>query len=94
MTTHFLSKLCCPFDKSDLHLQVFTEKEPDLIHEGLLTCPTCNRLYPIIHGVPIMIPDNYREAQLEQPFFVKWESQLSLEAKEKATQQLKDSISL
>lgn len=83
MTKNFLSKICCPFDKSDLTIQVFTEKENDVIHEGLLTCSTCQRLYPIIHGVPIMIPDNYRENQLEQPFFVKWQGKLSLEAKEK-----------
>jgi len=83
MTKNFLSKICCPFDKSDLTIQVFTEKENDVIHEGLLSCPTCQRLYPIIHGVPIMIPDNYRENQLEQPFFVKWQDKLSLEAKEK-----------
>ena len=83
MTKNFLSKICCPFDKSDLTIQVFTEKENDVIHEGLLTCSTCQRLYPIIHGVPIMIPDNYRENQLEQPLFVEWQGKLSLEPKEK-----------
>lgn len=81
MTKSFFDKLCCPFDKSELSIQVFTEKENNIIHEGLITCPTCKRLYPIIHGVPIMIPDGYREAQLEKPFFIKWNDKLSLEAK-------------
>lgn len=83
MTKSFFDKLCCPFDKSDLLIQVFAEKENNIIQEGLITCPTCKRLYPIIHGVPIMIPDDYRQAKLEQSFFVKWNDKLSLEVKER-----------
>lgn len=85
MTKSFFDKLCCPFDKAELSIQVFTEKENNAIHEGLITCPTCKRLYPIIHGVPIMIPDSYRQPELEQSFFVRWNDKLSLEVKEHLT---------
>lgn len=82
MTKSFFDKLCCPFDRAELSIQVFTEKENNAIHEGLINCPTCKRLYPIIHGVPIMIPDSYRQPELEQSFFVRWNDKLSLEVKE------------
>lgn len=85
MTKSFFDKLCCPFDRAELLIQVFAEKENNAIHEGLITCPTCKRLYPIIHGVPIMIPDSYRQPELEQSFFVRWNDKLSLEVKEHLT---------
>lgn len=83
MTKKFVEKLCCTFDKSDLNLEVFTEDAEGKIHEGLFTCPECNRLYPVVHGVPLMIPDDYRQLTLERPFFEKWNDRLSLEVREK-----------
>lgn len=77
MTKKFLQKLCCPFDKADLNIQVFIEKENGNIHEGLMSCPACNRQYPIIFGVPIMAPETYREPKSELPFYQKWQHQLS-----------------
>ena len=66
MQRKLLEKLCCPFDKDDLHVSVFTEEEGE-IYEGLLTCATCNRYYPIIYGLPIMTPDEYRQKAMEEP---------------------------
>ncbi|MEL7145269.1 MAG: Trm112 family protein [Bacteroidota bacterium] len=71
MQKKLLEKLCCPFDKDDLNISVFTEEDGE-IYEGLLTCPTCNRYYPIIYGLPIMTPDEYRQKQLEAPVLNKW----------------------
>jgi uncharacterized protein YbaR (Trm112 family) len=56
-----IDKLCCPFDKADLELQVIAKDLDENIIEGILTCKTCNRYYPIVKGVPIMSPDEYRE---------------------------------
>ncbi len=81
MTKNFLQKLCCPFDKSDLNIQVFAKKENGDIHEGLMSCPACKRQYPIIFGVPIMAPEEYREPKSELPFYQKWQNQLSEETK-------------
>ncbi len=72
MQKKLLEKLCCPFDKGDLNVNVFKEDENGDIHEGLLTCPTCDRYYPIIYSIPIMTPDEYRERQLELPVLKRW----------------------
>lgn len=63
-----IDKLCCPFDKGNLHLEIFIKDIEMNVMEGILSCPTCKRNYPIVHGVPIMSPDEYRQADLEQPF--------------------------
>lgn len=68
-----INKLCCPFDKSDLDLKPITKDEQDHIIEGILTCSTCKRIYPIISGIPIMTPDEFREKSLEEPLLKKWE---------------------
>ena len=66
-----LNKLCCPFDKEDLELTVI-KKDNDKINEGYLSCTFCERVYPIIKGIPIMNPDEYREFSLEKPLFDQW----------------------
>lgn len=72
MQKKLLEKLCCPFDKEELQIQVFHEDEQGEIHQGLLTCAHCNRYYPIIYGIPIMTPDEYRQKALELPVMQKW----------------------
>lgn len=71
-----IDKLCCPFDKADLHLQIITKDLEENVIEGIFTCKTCNRYYPIVKGVPIMSPDEYREEQLEQPMLENWQQYL------------------
>jgi uncharacterized protein YbaR (Trm112 family) len=67
-----IEKLCCPFDKSDLQLKtIATDTEKNII-EGFLFCNHCQRVYPIVKGIPIMNPDEYREFQLEQPLLDRW----------------------
>ncbi len=67
-----ISKLCCPFDKKDLTLQIISQDTNQNIIEGLLTCSECNRYYPIVRGVPIMSPDEYREEKFELPMMANW----------------------
>lgn len=71
-----LNKLCCPFDKGDLELKIITQDLEDRILEGILSCKNCNRVYPIIKGIPIMSPDEYREHKLEEPVMKRWEKHL------------------
>lgn len=75
MRRSLLDKLCCPFDRHDLALTVYQEKDGQ-IREGLLQCPACNRYYPIVAGLPIMSPDEYREKALEAPLLDRWGLQL------------------
>lgn len=71
-----IQDLCCLFDKNDLELTIISQKE-DEIEEGYLRCKECIRIYPIIKGIPIMNPDEYREYSLEKPIFEKWGIELS-----------------
>ena len=72
MQRKLLEKLCCPFDKNDLEVSVFHEDDQNEIYEGLLTCTKCRRYFPIIYGIPIMTPDEYRQKSLEAPVMEKW----------------------
>jgi uncharacterized protein YbaR (Trm112 family) len=67
-----IEKLCCPFDKHDLNLQVLAKDTDQNILEGILSCTHCQRKYPIVYGVPIMSPDEYRQIKLEQPIMEQW----------------------
>ena len=77
MRIETIKKLCCPFDKEELSLKIITKDAGNNIIEGVLTCDYCKRYYPIISGIPIMSPDEYREKQFEAPLIEKWEPELS-----------------
>ncbi len=77
MTKELLEKLCCPIDKHDLEVNVFNEAEDGEILEGLLSCPECTRYFPVIYGIPILIPDEYRDESLEEPLLKKWGFELT-----------------
>ncbi len=77
MKKTFAEKLVCPIDKHELKLTVFTTDIGNNIQEGIFTCAECRRYYPIVYGVPIMSPDEYRQAQLELPLIQRWEKELN-----------------
>ena len=72
MQKSMLKKLCCPIDKSDLHIDIYNEDETGEVLEGLMVCPTCKRYCPIIYSIPIMTPDEYRQKALEAPMTERW----------------------
>lgn len=78
MTIKTINKLCCPFDKQNLLVQVIAKDTSENILEGMLSCFECKRQFPIIHGVPIMTPDEYRRLELEKPLQLKWEKQTGI----------------
>lgn len=77
MKQSLLKKLCCPIDKHDLEVKIFVKDTEENIVEGMLTCSHCKRYYPVVYGVPIMSPDEYREPQLETPILQRWENSLN-----------------
>jgi uncharacterized protein len=77
MKIKFLDKLACPFDKHDLEIKIYKEEQDEIL-EGILTCEHCHRYYPILHGIPIMSPDEYRQVNLEIPILDKWGEKLLL----------------
>ena len=76
MRPETINKLCCPFDKADLELTEITKDIEGKILEGFFCCTSCRRIYPIVKGVPIMNPDEYRESDLEKPLLERWQKQL------------------
>jgi uncharacterized protein len=76
MKLSLMEKLACPMDKHDLELKIFVQDTEDNIIEGLLTCSHCKRHYPIIYGIPILSPDEYREPALEAPIVARWQQLL------------------
>ncbi|HAH36214.1 MAG TPA: hypothetical protein DEQ87_08855 [Algoriphagus sp.] len=81
MNRKLIQKLCCPFDKNDLSIKVILETEDKQIIEGILNCSKCQRYFPIIYGIPIMTPDEYREKSLELPSLQRWGLEIDSEQK-------------
>jgi len=68
-----LDILACPIDKHyPLQLLEFSSKEPDVIVDGVLLCDACNRFYPIIDEIPVMLPDELRSKREDTEFLAKW----------------------
>lgn len=82
MKKSFAEKLVCPMDKQELNLQIFATDTEHNIIEGIFTCKYCKRYYPVVYGLPIMSPDEYRQFQLELPLVERWEKQLNAKFKE------------
>jgi len=60
--------LACPIDKNH-PLELFEiNQKGDIISEGALFCPKCDRFYPIIEEIPIMLPDELRDKKQEIEF--------------------------
>lgn len=77
MRLETIKKLCCPFDKAELELTSIAQDIYSNIIEGFFICKECKRLYPIVKGIPIMSPDEYREFKMEQPLLDKWKEYLN-----------------
>jgi uncharacterized protein YbaR (Trm112 family) len=74
MKKRLMEILACPICKHHpLELKVF--KEGEEIEEGILTCPECERWYPIIETIPHMLPDELREEREDRDFLVKWKKE-------------------
>lgn len=74
MKKRLMDILACPIDKHHpLELHVFEEKEE--IIEGLITCPKCQRWFPIREEIPEMLPDELRNEREDLPFLQKWKNQ-------------------
>lgn len=76
-----INMLCCPFDKADLDLKIIGEDLEGNVLEGIFTCTSCKRVYPIVKGVPIMNPDEYRENSVEKGILDKYSEALNLKGK-------------
>jgi uncharacterized protein len=55
MRRSLMDILCCPVCKGDLVLTVTEENEKEVL-EGELRCATCSVDYPILEGIPNLLP--------------------------------------
>jgi uncharacterized protein YbaR (Trm112 family) len=82
MRKSMLDILACPIDKHyPLKLEEFkTVKDTNinevLIQEGMLSCPSCNRFFPIMDEIPILLPDELRDKQKDIEFLKIWREKI------------------
>lgn len=75
MKRRLLDILACPMCKHyPIDLLVFEEGQE--IEAGILTCSSCGRWYPIIDGIPHMLPDELRECEEDAGFLSKWKDRV------------------
>ncbi|TET07158.1 MAG: hypothetical protein E3J86_13920 [Candidatus Thorarchaeota archaeon] len=87
--------LACPVSdcRSELQLEVYTSHNVDAegedveeIDEALITCPKCERWYPVIDGIACMLPDGLRmdgkQRKEETAFLERWKERIAPEIKE------------
>ncbi len=63
-----MDMLACPMDGYyPLELHECKSKE-DTVLVGAIYCTKCKRFYPIIDGIPVMLPDELRDKKLDSDF--------------------------
>ncbi len=68
MRRQMLDVLACPDDHhAPLELHVCSESG-DEVDEGALYCTECSRFYPILEGIPVMLPDTLRDVPTDVAF--------------------------
>jgi Uncharacterized conserved protein len=60
MRRKLLDILCCPVCKGHLTLRVVEENELEIV-EGALGCSACGVEYPIVEGIPNLLPPEESE---------------------------------
>ena len=68
--------LACPIDKYYPLELLELKSEGEEIIDGVLTCSECNRFYPIVEEIPIMLPDEHRRERDDLDFLLKWRDKL------------------
>ena len=82
--------LACPAPdcKNELHLEVYKShmvesdgEDVEEIDEALITCPKCDRWYPVIDGIACMLPDDLRmtgkQRIEEEAFLERWKDKVA-----------------
>ena len=71
MNEKMMDILACPIDKQfPLEITKITSHDK-IVVEGALFCSKCNRFYPIIEEIPIMLPDELRDKKQDVDFLEK-----------------------
>ena len=65
MRRDLLDILACPVCKSPLTL-IATREEAGEVVDGTLTCAACGEAYPIVEGIPNLLPPDLRRAMEQE----------------------------
>jgi uncharacterized protein YbaR (Trm112 family) len=60
MKRRLLAIIARPIDKNSLELMKFVSNDEEVV-EGVLICLKCNRIYPIVQGIPILLQEELTE---------------------------------
>jgi uncharacterized protein YbaR (Trm112 family) len=66
MRKSLLQILICPVCLSDELVLLPIDESKEEVNYGVLLCSSCKRWYPIINGIPHMLPDELRSSEDEQ----------------------------
>ncbi len=77
MKLRLLDFLCCPMCRATLAPSAWREEDGEIV-EGILACHGCARTFPIINGIPRMLPDPlaHLAIQYHPEFFRAYETQM------------------
>ena len=64
MNKSLLDILACPMDKHH-PLELHGGDRGDTIQQGALYCIKCRRFYLVMEGIPVMLPDELRQKDME-----------------------------
>ena len=81
MRRRLLDMLVCPLCGGALGLKAF-RKESNEVMDGLLECRGCRKSFPVIGGIPRMLPSSMINAQLLQGFAKTYGSKVPSDVKE------------
>ena len=75
MKKKLMDILACPECRFE-ELELIILKENEEIEEGVIYCSNCKRFYPIIDGIPVMLPDEIRDGREDIAFLQRWRKTL------------------
>lgn len=76
MKPTMLDILACPMDgHHPLEIHICSETDNEIL-EGALYCTECSRFYPIVEKIPILLPDDLRDKDLDKDFVARNRSKL------------------
>jgi len=71
-----LDILACPIDKHYPLQLIELSAEGEKVVSGVILCDRCQRYYPIIDEIPVMLPDELRNRKEDLEFLERWSAQL------------------
>lgn len=65
--------------EKDHSIQNEASQHTEIVDEGLLLCKTCQRFYPIVEEIPIILPDELRDKKKDIEFLNKWKERIPVD---------------